>query len=279
MTVTGRASEAPVALRQAHVGLSVQDQRLIRDFDKSSLEWRRLFAEVLGTFLLVIAAAGSDIVNTLTQGSVGRIATVTAPALTVIAVILFMGAVSGAHLNPVVSIAFALRRDFSWRRVPAYILAQFVGATAASLLLLSMFGRAGGFGGPHPGGGFTDLQAFAIEIVLTCGLVSTILGAASGAQNVGSLSAFAVGSYILLAGLWAGPVSGASMNPARTFGPDLISLNFDTLWLYTAGPLLGAALAAGIAFILRGKGGGASGRKAAQGTLSQPPKPDRPTAP
>lgn len=274
-------AEGSVPSRQVHVGLSVQDQRLVRDFDDSTLEWRRLFAEVFGTFLLVVAAAGSDIVDTITHGSVGRAASVTAPALIVVAVILFMGAVSGAHLNLIVSIAFALRRDFSWQRVPAYILAQLLGATAASLLLLSIFGRAGGTGGTHPGAGFNDLQAFVIEIVLTCGLVSTILGSASGAQNVGSLSAFAVGSYILLAGLWAGPVSGASMNPARTFGPDLISMNFDTFWLYAAGPLIGAALAVGIAFILRGQGGGTSGRQAAQGTLGQAPNkgPNSPTAP
>ncbi|GGF23139.1 MIP/aquaporin family protein [Subtercola lobariae] len=254
-------------LRQVHLGLSISDQRLIRNFNDTSLENRRLFAEFFGTFLLVIAAAGADIVNTLTHGSVGRVALVTAPALTVIAVILFMGAVSGAHLNPVVSIAFALRRDFSWRRVPAYIFAQLIGAAAASLLLLTIFGSAGGSGRTEPGPGFTDLQAFAIEILLTCGLVSTILGAASGAQNVGSLSAFAVGSYILLAGLWAEPVSGASMNPARTFGPDLVSLNVSTLWIYVTGPLIGSVIAVGIAHILRGPGGGRSGRKAAQGTL------------
>ncbi|GAA1002258.1 aquaporin [Subtercola frigoramans] len=260
-------------LRQVHVGLSIGDQRLIKNFDDPALESRRLFAEAFGTFLLVIAAAGADIVNTLTDGSVGRVATVTAPALTVVAVILFMGAVSGAHLNPVVSIAFALRRDFSWRRVPAYVLAQLIGATAASLLLITLFGTGGGSGTTEPGTGFTDLHAFTIEIVLTCGLVSTILGAASGAQSVGPLCAFAVGSYILLAGLWAAPVSGASMNPARTFGPDLVSLNFSTLWIYTIGPLVGAVIAVGIAFILRGPGGGPSGRKAAQGTLETTDQP------
>ncbi|TIH33890.1 MIP/aquaporin family protein [Subtercola vilae] len=266
----GGADGAP-ALRQVHAALSVHDQRLIRDFNYPSLEWRRLFAEVFGTFLLVLVAAGGDIVNTLTHGSVGRVESVAAPALTVIAIILFMGAVSGAHLNPVVSIAFALRRDFSWRRVPAYIIAQLLGAAAASLLLLGVLGQTGGTGRTHPGTGFTDPQAFVIETLLTLGLVSTILGTASGAQNVGHLSAFAVGAYILAAGLWAGPVSGASMNPARTFGPDLISMNFDGFWVYTAGPLIGTGLAVGIAYILRGPGGGRSGRKAAQGSLSPHP--------
>jgi aquaporin Z len=116
-----------------------------------------------------------------------------------------------------------------------------------------------------PGAGFSLWQALGIEVVLTCGLVSTILGAASGAQSVGSLAAVASGAYISLAGLWGSPVSGASMNPARSFGPALICGNFDAFWIYVAGPLLGAILAVGIAEILRGPGGDRISRRAAQG--------------
>jgi aquaporin Z len=257
----------PLIIQQVHIGLSVRDQRLIRDFNEPGLEWRRLFSEVFGTFLLVLAGAGAGVVNTVSHDAVGRVASVAAPSLTVVAIILFMGAVSGAHLNPVVSLAFALRGDFQWRRVPGYLVSQFIGASLASATLLAIFGRVGDNGATRPGAGFTDVQAFFIEVLLTLGLVSTILGAASGAQNVGTLSAFAVGAYILLAGLWASPVSGASMNPARSFAPDLIDGDLSTLWVYLAGPTAGALLAVAIAFVLRGRGGDSSATKAAQGTL------------
>ena len=106
-----------------------------------------------------------------------------------------------------------------------------------------------------------------MESVLTFGLVSVILGTASGAQNLGVIGALGVGGYIALAGLWGSPISGASMNPARTFGPDAISANFTSYWVYAAGPLLGAVVAVGVAFVLRGRGGGVAGSGAAQGAL------------
>ena len=106
-----------------------------------------------------------------------------------------------------------------------------------------------------------------MELILTAGLVSVILGTASGAQNVGIIGAFGVGSYIALAGLWGSPISGASMNPARTFGPDLASVTFTSYWVYIAGPIAGAVIAVGVAFVLRGRGGGKSGSGAAQGEL------------
>jgi len=170
-------------------------------------------------------------------------------------------------LDDVVSIAFALRHDFQWRRVPGYILAQIAGAAAACLLLRALFGTVGALGATLPGAGFTSTQAFVVETLLTLGLVSTILGTASSAQNIGPLSAVGVGAYIALAGLWASPVSGASMNPARSLGPDLARGNFHDLWIYLAGPMLGALLAVAVAYVLRGPGGGPSGSTAAQGTL------------
>jgi aquaporin Z len=147
-----------------------------------------------------------------------------------------MGTVSGAHLNPVVSVAFALRGDFPWRRVPAYIAAQFAGAVLATLLLWALIGKHGSAGLTLPGGGISTITATAWEAVLTTGLVSVILGTASGAQAVGSLAAIAVGSYITLAGLWGGPVSGASMNPARSLGPALVLGDWTAWWAYLAGP-------------------------------------------
>jgi aquaporin Z len=237
-----------------------------RNFDNPALEWRRLFSEVLGTFLLVLVAAGAGTVDAVSGGQISRAAAVTAPGLMVLAVVLFMGAISGAHLNPAVSLAFAARGDFPWRRVPGYIIAQLVGATPASLLLWALFGKAGLLGATEPGSGISDWQALIMEVVLTTGLVSTILGTASRAQNLGPISAFGVGAYIILAGLWASPISGASMNPARSFGPDLVLLDFAHYWVYLLGPIAGGFLAVGIAYLLRGRG---TGRVAAEGRLEE----------
>jgi aquaporin Z len=236
-------------------------------FDDPLVEWRRLFAELFGTFLLVLAACGGPVVNALSPGSISRPAAVAAPGLMVMAIILFMGAVSGAHLNPAVTLAFTLRRDFLWRRVPGYVLAQLVGATLACLFLWAAYGKVGALGATVPGAGMADWQALLTELALTVGLVSTILGTASRAQNVGPLSALAVGGYIILAGLWSSPLSGASMNPARSFGPDLALANFDHFWVYLVGPLVGAAIAVGFAWILRGPGGDVGGLMAARGRL------------
>jgi aquaporin Z len=240
-----------------------------RRFDDPTREWRRLFSELLGTFLLVTVGAGAGVVNAVSHGAIGRGAAVSAPGLTVMAIILFMGAVSGAHLNPAVSIAFAARGDFPWRRVPGYIVVQLAGATLAVLLLDGMFGRVGMLGATVPGAGIDNGQALVMEIVLTVGLVSTILGTASRSQNVGPMSAVAVGGYIVLAGLWSSPITGASMNPARSFGPDLVRGDFAHYWVYAIGPLAGGLIAVAFAFILRGRGGDQNALAAAQGTLEQ----------
>jgi aquaporin Z len=194
-------------------------------------------------------------------------ARVVSPALMVMAIILFMGAVSGAHLNPVVSMAFALRGDFPWRRVLPYIAAQAIGAVLASLLLLAFVGNQGSAGLTLPGRGISTWTALGWEAVLTTGLVSVVLGTASGAQQLGPVAAFGVGSYIALAGLVGAPISGASMNPVRSLGPALVLGDWNSWWAYLLGPVIGALLAVGIAFILRGPGGGTAGTRAAQGTL------------
>src|SRR5215470_16388886 len=205
-------------------------------------------------------------------------ARVVAPDLMVLAIIMFMGAVSGAHLNPAVSIAFALRGDFPWRRVPRYLLAQFAGAVLATLLLWALIGRHGPAGLTLPGPGISAGTALLWEMVLTVGLVSTILGTASGAQQVGSIAALGVGSYIALAGLWGAPVSGASMNPARSLGPALVLGDWTAWWAYLVGPVVGGAIAVGFAFVLRGRGGGRGGVAAAQGTLGSRWRPNTPEA-
>jgi aquaporin Z len=238
------------------------------DMDDPSLEWRRLFSELLGTFLLVMAGAGAGVVAAVSHGQISRASAVTAPGLTVMAVILFMGAISGAHLNPVVTIAFGLRRDFPWKRAFGYIVVQLLGATLACLFLWAVFGKVGQLGATTPGSGIEDWQAMLFELVLTAGLVSTILGTSSSAQNVGALSALGVGGYIVLAGLWSSPISGASMNPARSFGPDLVLGDFANYWIYIVGPLAGAVLAVGVAYVLRGPGGDPGGKAAGSGQLT-----------
>jgi aquaporin Z len=238
------------------------------DFWDDSYEWRRLFSELLGTFLLVTVGVGGALVNARFGGNaVPGPARAVAPALMVMAIIFFMGAVSGAHLNPAVTVAFALRRNFPWRRVPAYIVVQLAGAIIATVMLRGLIGAQGSAGLTLPGPGISTTTALLWEMLLTAGLVSVVLGTASGAQQLGPIAAFGVGSYIALAGLFGGPVSGASMNPARSLGPALVLGNWTSWWAYLIGPMAGAVIAVGIAFILRGPGGGKDGTEAAQGTL------------
>ncbi len=237
------------------------------DFMNPQYAYRRLFSEVLGTFMLVLVAAGGGLLHA--KGEISLAAAVVAPGLMVMAIILFMGAISGAHLNPVVSLAFALRRDFPWYRFAGYLLAQLVGAALACLFLLAVFGNVEHLGATLPGPGYHDWQALLMEIVLTAVLVSVILGTASGAQNVGIIGAFGVGGYIALAGLWAAPVSGVSMNPARSFGPALVSGYWTSYWVYIVGPLAGALIAVGCAVVLRGRGGDPISRAAGSGTLGE----------
>ena len=247
-----------------------QPNSVVRQFDfwDDSYEGRRLFSELLGTFLLVLVAAGGGMVNARFGGhAIPGPSLVVAPGLMVAAIILFMGAVSGAHLNPAVSVAFVLRGNFPWKRVPAYIAVQFAGAVLATLTLWALIGRHGAAGLTLPGPGISTVTALLWEALLTAGLVSVILGTASGAQQLGPIAAIGVGSYIALAGLWGAPVSGASMNPIRSLGPALVLGDWTSWWAYLAGPLAGAVIAVGFAYILRGPGGGAFGTQAAQGTL------------
>jgi aquaporin Z len=263
---------AEVALQSMGLPNSVARQF---DFWDDSYESRRLFSELLGTFFLVLVAVGGGMVNARFGGNaVPYSARVVAPALMVAAIILFMGTVSGAHLNPAVSVAFAARGDFPWKRVPAYIAAQFLGAVLATLLLWALIGKQGSAGLTLPGHGVSTGTALVWELVLTTGLVSVILGTASGAQQIGPLAAIGVGGYIALAGLWGSPVSGASMNPVRSLGPALVLSNWTSWWAYLVGPLAGGVIAVGFAYVLRGRGGGHTGVSAAQGTLGAGQRPD-----
>jgi aquaporin Z len=272
---TEQQMDRPAAVALRSIGRPDSIVRMY-DFGDDRFEWRRLFAEALGTFFLVLVAVGGGVVNARFGGqAVPYTARVIAPALMVMAIILFMGAVSGAHLNPAVSIAFALRGDFPWKRVVPYIVVQFAGAILATLVLRALLGRQGSAGLTLPGPGISTTTAMVWEIILTTGLISVIQGTASGAQQIGALAAQAVGAYIALAGLWGAPVSGASMNPARSLGPALVSGDWNSWWAYLAGPVAGGVIAVGIARILRGQGGGTSGTAAATGTLGARWRPGR----
>jgi aquaporin Z len=234
------------------------------------IEGRRLVAEFWGTLLLTLVATAGAALHKVDAGGVSTTAAAVAPGAMVLAVIYSMGSVSGAHINPAVTLAFALRHDFPWVRVPGYIGAQLAGAVAGAALVALILGGKGGLGVSSTEGGLSILKALAVEALLTAALVNTILGTVSHAGFLGPNAAIPVGSYIALAGLWAGPLTGASMNPARSIGPDLVFGHFSETWIYVAGPLIGALAGVALEWTLKGKPSRAAAR-AAQGE-------DRPSA-
>ena len=249
------------------------DRQHEADFDDASLEFRRLFSEVWGTFLLVLVAAGGGVVGATAFGADLTLAMkALAPGMMVMGIIFFMGTIGGAHLNPAVTLAFAVRGNFPWRRVPGYIVAQVIGAILASVFLELVYGGIIN-GATEPTQDVSQGVAVLTEAVLTLGLVSVILGTASGARNIGFNGAIAVGAYIGLVSVWGAPVTGASMNPARSLGPMLVGGDLSNYWIYLVGPLLGAAVAVVFETILRGRPTKA-GAEAAQGILD----PDDPAA-
>lgn len=160
------------------------------------------------------------------------------------------GNLSGAHFNPVVTLAFALRRDLQWSRVPGYWAAQFAGAILAALLLLALFGPVKHLGATEPHYGI--LPSLIFEVILTFILITVILATATEHSLVGHNAAIAVGGTVALDGLFGGPISGASMNPALSLGPYFVSGQLSNAWLYVVGPVLGGLIAVGMAWLLRG---------------------------
>src|SRR5262249_15003530 len=191
--VDRRSCELSESLHRAEVGVLGWIDRDItgpmQDFQDPNQEWRRLFSEFYGTFLLVIVAAGGGMMSEAFPNTITRTAAVVAPGLMVLAIIMFMGKVSGAHLNPAVSVAFSLRGDFPWRRVPGYIVVQLIGASLAALFLHEVIKVSAKFGSNYVAGGYSGWQGYLMEALLTLGLVSVILGTASGAQNIGIFGA------------------------------------------------------------------------------------------
>jgi MIP family channel proteins len=227
--------------------------RFEEDTLKSRPLWIRLIIEFAGTFLLVCVAAGSGVINHYVGGGpVSRAAAVVAPGALVMALIYAWGPLSGLHINPAVTAAFTGRGVFPRAWVLPYWAAQFAGAIGGALFLQAVFGNVSAGGNypiSKPGG---DWRAFVMEILLTAILVSVILHTATGGRSIGHNAAIAVGSTVALLGLFASPISGASMNPARTLGPDIVGANFTGWWVYVFGDLIGAAIAVAIITLVRG---------------------------
>ena len=213
---------------------------------------RRLLGEAVGTFVLTTTAAGADILDHIYPGGIGHVARYTAPALAVMAMIWSLSGLCGAHINPAISVGFALRRSFPWRDVTPYVVAQLTGAIVAALMLRALFGNAIGFGITRNLPPFSAMQAFGLEVVLTFFLAFTILGTADQKAVVGKNAALAVGGVVALCGLAFSPVSGSSMNPARSLGPMIAAIDFRGAFTYIVAPLVGAAIAAAMAELVYG---------------------------
>jgi aquaporin Z len=236
---------------------ALASRRYLIRFEEDTLRqrplWIRLIIEFLGTLVLVTVAAGSGVINHYVGGGpVSRTAAVIAPGAVVMAMIYAWGPLSGLHINPAVTLAFTARGVFPRGWVVPYLVVQFAGAVGAALFLQVMFrdvSAGGNYPIDKPGG---DWRSFVMETVLTAILVSIILNTATGHRSIGHNAAIAVGSTVALLGLFASPISGASMNPARTLGPDIVSTDFTGWWVYILGPVLGAAIATGIIGLVRG---------------------------
>lgn len=211
---------------------------------------RALLAEGIGTFALVFAGAGAIMVDSETQ-ALGHLGVALSFGLVIMVMIYAVGHVSGAHFNPAVTVAFALTRHFPWSRAAAYIATQVAAAVAAAALLRASLGNVAGMGGTTPAG--SQAQSLLWELVLSFMLMFVIMAVATDTRAVGEAAAIAIGGTVALGALVGGPVSGASMNPARSIGPALVSGELQGLWLYVAGPLLGAGVGALAYQVVRGE--------------------------
>ncbi len=270
VTMEASPSTTKPSAADEHAALvrSVGNRYLVR-FEENTLRqrplWIRVIIEFLGTFFLVTVAAGAGVINHYVGGGpISRTAAVVAPGAIVMAMIYALGPLSGLHINPAVTLAFAGRGVFKTAWVLPYLVAQMAGAICAALFLQAMYGDvATGSNYPiaKPGG---EWRSLVMEILLTTILVSVILHTATGYRSIGHNAALAVGATVALLGLFASPISGASMNPARTLGPDIVSSDFHGWWIYILGPFAGAAIAVMIIGLVRGMPD-ADEREAAEG--------------
>jgi aquaporin Z len=204
-------------------------------------ERRKYVAEFIGTFALVFAGTGAIIINDMTSGAVTNVGVGLTFGLIILTMIYAVGDVSGAHFNPAVTLGFFAARRFKAKMILPYVLSQLAGALAASLLLRGLFPQHPTLGGTLPAG--PALQSLILEIILAALLMFVILNVSTGAKERGITAGIAVGSVIALEALFAGPISGASMNPARSLAPALVSQHLANLWIYLVAPVAGALLA------------------------------------
>ena len=227
---------------------------------------RKCAAEFFGTFALVFAGTGAIVIDADRGGAVTHVGVALTFGLVVLAGIYAFGETSGAHLNPAVTLGFFAARRLPGREVTPYVVSQLLGAFAASGLLRVLFPHDAGLGATRPAG--AEWQSFVLEIVLTWFLMTVILGVSTGAKEKGLLAGVAVGAVIALEAMFAGPISGASMNPARSLAPAVVSGNLASLWIYLAAPVLGALLAVGTCRCAQEEG--CCGKKLASGDAARP---------
>ena len=202
---------------------------------------KNYISEFIGTFAMIFCGTGAMTINEITGGDVTHVGIGITWGLIVMALIYAFGEISGAHFNPAVSIAFAYAKKFSWKEVPKYIFFQVAGAFAASLLLMWLFPKSELLGATIPS---VDVwRAFVLELILTFFLMVVIINVSTGSKEVGMMAGIAIGSVVLLEALFAGPITNASMNPARSLAPNIVSGNIKGLWLYILAPIIGALLA------------------------------------
>lgn len=202
---------------------------------------KKFGAEFIGTFVLVFAGTGAIVINETSGGAVTHVGIALTFGLVVLAMIYTVGDISGAHLNPAVSLGFFAARRFSFRELVPYVLSQCAGALAASGLLRFLFPQNATLGATQPAGSAT--QSFILELILTAILMFVILNVSTGAAEKGITAGIAVGAVIGLEAMFAGPISGASMNPARSMAPAVVSQQLSSLWIYLVAPTTGALLA------------------------------------
>jgi aquaporin NIP len=210
---------------------------------------RPVFAEAFGTFALVFAGTGAIAVNALYGGTITHVGIAITFGLIVLALIYALGEIAGAHLNPAVTLGFAIAQRFPLRRVPAYLLAQTAGAFAASCTVKALFPDHPTLGSTLPAG--SAGQSWILEFLLTAIMMTVILGVSSGSKEIGVLAGIAVGAVIGLEAMFGGPVSGASMNPVRSLAPAVVSGNLQHLWVYLTSPFCGAFAGVGVWFLIR----------------------------
>jgi aquaporin NIP len=202
---------------------------------------KKYISEFIGTFSMIFCGTGAMTINEVTGGEVTHVGIAITWGLIVMAMIYAFGETSGAHFNPAVSIAFAFAKKFAWKEVPKYIIAQVLGALLASVILWFLFPASENLGATIP---TVDVwRAFVLEFLLTFFLMVVIINVSTGSKEIGVLAGIAIGGVVLLEAMFAGPITNASMNPARSFAPAIVSGNLQHLWMYILAPILGALLA------------------------------------